>query len=648
MYRLFLSFVLLNLMLAPLCAQPVEVFTPNPAAEISAEMPFTPAAEPALWLVAPRNGSATAPVVLRAARGLDRIRPQLSPLRTASGQTLPADALRIRFGTQGLLDRPEADGAFLAVWLTADIPAQTPAGDYRGALRIPGAPDIPVRVQVADWIAPNPNAFQIRASLLQSAETVARHYDVPVWSEDHFRHLDSTLRLMGQIGSQVMYLNLAGHTHFGNEHTHLRWSGAERAPEPEFTALEQYFVLWNRHLGPPRQIILYMMEDAWATRPPQTMQVSYVPSPRGATQTREIPFYWRGDTEAWRRAIDGIRERVRQIGWTETEVLFGVIHDNRNWPPEKLEFFEAVGPGLRWAAFTHGRGDPPVPSEGDYRIGPLSFGYIEYPYATRSLIDPSSQNGHWTRAFPFITSMRDSSLMGSDSLPAYWRLMPMASALNSRGAHHYTGFGRIGFDFWDVDGRPLIGQFFRNHNLYRGNPRFVVRPGLEGAVATPMFEHFREGVLSAEALAVVMNRLHGEDPSPPTGQRKTLEEAATQAFDWIQSYYFLEAREGGNDPLRQAFLKMAEAEWRPALFALYEAAGIAAGAQTAPPESPGADPAFRTWTSRDGRQIQARMLRADRTSVELLRADGRTFTAPLESLSDADQQYLRNPPSSTP
>lgn len=543
-----------------------------------------------------------------------------------------------------LLDAPERSSDFQAVWLTAEIPASVPAGDYRGTLRIAGVADVPVRVQVADWIAPHPGQFQVRSSLLQSAETIALQFGDAMWSDAHFQRLESSLALMGQIGSHVMYLNLAGHTHFGNEHTHLLWSGSGRALQPDFSAIERYLLLWNRHLGPPRQIILYMMEDEWATRPPQMMRVSQRSGPRGPVQSREIPFYWRGDTRAWRSAIDGIRQRVRQIGWEETEVLFGVIHDNRNWPPQMQEFFEAVGPGLRWAAFTHGRGDPRVPEKGEYRIGPLSFGYVEYPYATRNLIDLQSRNGNWTRSFPFITSMRDSSLMGSDSLPAYWRLMPLASAISSRANNLYTGFGRIGFDFWDVDGSPLIGRHIRNHNLYRGNPRFVVRPGPDGAVATPNLGHFREGALIAEATATVLNRVHGETGRrPQAGERQAMLEAVADVQRWIESFYFLQAREGGTAPLRAAFLGMVNEEWRPALFALYEAAGTATGPQS-PAAVRGAPAAaggpMRDWTSRDGRVIQARLLGVEGDSIRLIRSDGQTFTVSARLLSDEDQRYI--------
>ena len=47
----------------------------------------------------------------------------------------------------------------------------------------------------------------------------------------------------------------------------------------------------------------------------------------------------------------------------------------------------------------------------------------------------------------------------------------------------------------------------------------------------------------------------------------------------------------------------------------------------------------RTWTSADGRTIEAEFISADSANVTIKRADGRTFTLPLSRLSPADQDF---------
>jgi dipeptidyl aminopeptidase/acylaminoacyl peptidase len=50
----------------------------------------------------------------------------------------------------------------------------------------------------------------------------------------------------------------------------------------------------------------------------------------------------------------------------------------------------------------------------------------------------------------------------------------------------------------------------------------------------------------------------------------------------------------------------------------------------------------RTWTSLDGRKLEADMVSATDTSVTIVTAAGKTFTIPLDKLSDADRAYAKS------
>lgn len=54
-----------------------------------------------------------------------------------------------------------------------------------------------------------------------------------------------------------------------------------------------------------------------------------------------------------------------------------------------------------------------------------------------------------------------------------------------------------------------------------------------------------------------------------------------------------------------------------------------------------AQEASRTWTSRDGRTLDAKLLSADGVQATVMTPDARVLNLPLESLSDADQAYVR-------
>ena len=50
----------------------------------------------------------------------------------------------------------------------------------------------------------------------------------------------------------------------------------------------------------------------------------------------------------------------------------------------------------------------------------------------------------------------------------------------------------------------------------------------------------------------------------------------------------------------------------------------------------------RTWTSVDGRRTKGTMLSANAISVTVQLQNGRTFTIPLDKLSQADRDYVRS------
>src|SRR6056300_1666005 len=51
--------------------------------------------------------------------------------------------------------------------------------------------------------------------------------------------------------------------------------------------------------------------------------------------------------------------------------------------------------------------------------------------------------------------------------------------------------------------------------------------------------------------------------------------------------------------------------------------------------------ALRTWTSSDGRTLEARYLEMVGTKVRIENASGRKFTVPLTGFSPADQEYVK-------
>ncbi|KKL49256.1 hypothetical protein LCGC14_2317320, partial [marine sediment metagenome] len=232
-------------------------------------------------LVSPRNGLASGQVVVSSTSRIRGLRASASELVRSGGGRISAARLTVRYAVGGALDgairrtglgldyprwvrlsifaaladappeevKPEAlktrpaaraaiglaprmtPAAVQPVWVTANVPRDVPAGVYRGTLtiRADGIAEtkVPVELTAADWTLPDTRDFRTVVSLYQSAETVAAHYKVPMWSARHMALMDRSWRLAGMLGNNTLMVPLVGQTMFGNDESWVPWIKAD-------------------------------------------------------------------------------------------------------------------------------------------------------------------------------------------------------------------------------------------------------------------------------------------------------------------------------------------------------------------------------------------------------------------------------------
>ena len=657
MLKSFLFPVLYLSLLATLSAQ---VYTPDPASPITREQSWRQDGPLAVRLVAPRNGAATAPIILTATNRPPRA--TIGNLAHENGRaTFPGTQILVRYGWEGMAPEPPSGETSHVVWITAEVPPNTLPGNYRGQINITGAPSIPLQLEVGQWLAPRPSQFKVWQGYFNSPETIARYYEVEIWSDDHFALLESSLRLLGQVGTQMMYIPAAGRTHFGNHHSLVRWIGENPNAQPEFSALDRYFEMWDRLVGPPKIIVSYSYEGSWWGDPERynTIQVTSVrrPGESGGTLTQWPHFTAPGQAAQWSRHYRGLQERIRARGWQDTELMVGFTGDGRNFAT-RIPYYREAAPGLRFATFTHSRGDPPIPDnrEDNWELAGLNFGYAVLPYDPnrgRELNrNPLNSPGSWQNTFPYLTSLRSSIADNMGDIyathPFFWRLKSLASVKGSHGHVTYRGFARQGFDFWPIDGRHLIGRYHRWNNLFRDNTRFMVHPGPQGALASHPMEMAREGNAATEAMTVLHDAL-----TLPELRRKLDSGLAERAEAAYLGYYepFHEVYQGGREGMPQNMAgKLRRGwDWQSQLRTLYDVAGEVAAAtgQEADLGEHGStvvlfrESEARSWTNREGRTITAMFVAYTPQGVQLLLPDLRQVAIPIDTLSPEDQTWIR-------
>lgn len=485
---------------------------------------FRPRDGDTLRLVAPRGGIATGVIAVRGNPAAAQARLSRDGLRQGRSHDL-ADSLLIRYGStqvdfgprrgrddsrspyyDALTPRPAEETRVLPIYIHLAIPQDARPGPYTGTIEVRGrggSKDINLQVMVAPFVVPPPNQRQSWVDMLQSPDSVAYRYDVPLYSRQHLELMRPSLEKMAQLGQRVMHVTAIAHTMLGNDEAMLPIG--ERGID--WSGLEGYMALFNETVGEPKFIVVYAVERGGNTGSGDAPPHWTPPGGRrqGSTNAEEVAYSDRY-RPAWQAAMEGIQQRVEQAGWEDTEILIGWIGDARPFG-DYLPFFSEIAPFARWAQFTHARGDPGPNAEGILQMLNMNVGYRVLPYPTNTVnsgIDDRQSapavNG-WERPFLEVTSMRQRNNQYHEV--AFW-LGQVPHATGTTRGYSYRGVARIGLDFWRVP-RPsggngrLMQRFQAWNNLQRDNAAAIVAPGPEGALPTVRYLAMAQGAQETEA-----------------------------------------------------------------------------------------------------------------------------------------------------
>ena len=105
------------------------------------------------------------------------------------------------------------------VWMSVDIPSETPAGEYSGTVTVNAVSGetsaamvtLQVSVQVAPWVMPDAEDRQFHLDLWQFPVSVLDRYNdanpgdrIEIWSEDHYTLLGPTYRYLAGLGQRTV------------------------------------------------------------------------------------------------------------------------------------------------------------------------------------------------------------------------------------------------------------------------------------------------------------------------------------------------------------------------------------------------------------------------------------------------------------
>jgi len=459
-------------------------------------------------MATPQGGVTSGQLVVSAATELKGVSAALSDLKTNSGATLGASCVEIRYATGDdkipqLLAKPPGPTQIVPIWLTARVPKNAAPGQYRGRLTIKGLDDkrsVPVELTVYDWTLPEVRNFNTSVCLLHSPESVARHYKVPLWSEQHFKLLEKSMGLLRYAGNTLLSVSAIGEDWFG-DHPAIVFRKESGKYAPDFRFVRRYLQLYNEHAGPPRQLSVQVWNysvsrrgfgrdggnEKWMC---ERLKIRLLEGNR--LVPAEMPVYTQpGTEETWAAVAAGMKQILEELGWSETRLLWGTGGDNL--PNEEIvTFFKKIAPDVYWRVATHGGsvrnwGQTP---EQRTQPGGLILGHaslVRRNITRRTLVDDC----------PFEVIKRD----GVTSVAIdYLTMAPLG-----RIAAGYGGTAFLTFDYWSVltDDRGRLRSplgFYVGFGNIHGSGGAFVAPGPGGAAASPQLEAFREGLQLTEAI----------------------------------------------------------------------------------------------------------------------------------------------------
>jgi hypothetical protein len=431
-------------------------------------------------------------------------------------------------------------GAVAPLWFTVRVPASAGPGVYEGKVTIAAeglAPtSVPLRVSVCDWLMPDPKDFRVHNLAWHSAEDVAKHYEVPLWSDKHFELMGKSHALMAEVGSRQVYASLGAGT-VSQRQGLIRWiKQPDGSYKHDFTIFDKYLDMVAKSIGKPLPLRL----DCWqgekgggqvSQLDPATGKIENIPQPEPGTEA-SVTF--------WKPVFDEVLKKVKARGWQEATALgFYTWHGG---PVENVaKLAERLWPDAVWAVVSHEGGGQALTHEGFSRVpgdektrgwrdpsnpwvkvlyGNTVYGYgIPSVRGYRKLLEPKpgvSCNTYrltWNDSSP-LTDMRraqeDVIMSGHDGVSDF--------GVDLFGFKHPDGsYGPA-----VAPGMPVGPGLSQMSLLY---------PGPDGPVGTERYEMFREGVEIAETLLFIERAIQEKKISPELQQKaeKALE-ARSQAF----------------------------------------------------------------------------------------------------------------------
>ena len=383
------------------------------------------------------------------------------------------------------------------VWISVDIPPETPAGIYEGTISrqsASGTVNHIITLEVQNKVLPAASEWSFHLDLWQNPYAVARFHGVKLWSQEHVNLLRPLLTMLAQAGQKCITTTLIdkpwGEQVFDSHGSMINWiKKSDGTWRYDYSVFDRYVSL-AMETGIKEQINCYSMV-------PVGNKFSWFDEKSGKSITVEaIP----GTAEyenIWRDFLNDFKVHLREKGWLDKTSI--ALDEREEEEMEKMfSFLKETAPELK-----------------------ISMAGFYYEKINPSIYDFSSNWRHIDKISGGIVESRRRSGLKTTYYVACGIPKPNTFTFSPPSESCYEG--------WFASAMGLDGFLRWAYNSWVENPefdsRFITWPSGDTALVYPgarssiRFERLREGIQDYEKIRILREEL-ARNPSAEAAAAK--------------------------------------------------------------------------------------------------------------------------------
>lgn len=371
------------------------------------------------------------------------------------------------------------------VWLNVWVPADARPGKYKGTLTVSGknfeAMKLPFEIEVVNRTLPEPQKWAFHLDLWQNPYAVARYYQVPLWSKEHFDAMRPIMKMLANVGQRaitasIMHKPWAGQTEDHYDSMIFRMKKLDGTWVYDYMVFDKWVEFMMNEVGIKDLISCYTMIP-WA------LSFDYFDQATNRVQFIKAAPGEEAYAEYWGTFLKDFSRHLREKGWFEKTAI---SMDERPMEAmrEAIKVIKAADPEFKITL----AGNYHEEIQGDLYYLSIPYGN-QFPEEVKA---ERERKGQISTVYTCCTEAFPNTFTFSEPAEAVWTVLHAV-------AGGYDGYLRWAVNSWPMD--PLRDSRFRT---WAAGDTYSIYPGPRSSIR---FERLVEGLQDCEKIHILREEL---------------------------------------------------------------------------------------------------------------------------------------------